>query len=524
MNTKTHKLFLSVGLIFIINACDPQPTDFVTPANYYNNIEQLSYALNGVYNTLGSYGLYQYTYLCQIGTEADEGFYNRSTMTQGPQVYNFTSSNQQVQVVWQNLYIGIENANLLLENINKAKDIDEQKRGAIKGQALFLRAYYYFLLAINWGDVPLILTSTKSANYEKTQRTPVKDIYEQIVKDMTEAEGLVDSAEDTGFGGRVSKSVVQGILARVCLHMAGEPVKDVSKFEDAKKWAEKVINSGLHELEPNYEQIFKNYAQDKYNVKESIWEVEFWGNATDSYREYGHVGNVLGISAPRDSPFGSSTALINVTYYHYLKYDEGDLRRDWNCAPYRYDRNTTNKIYWGPSHLYNRNVGKYRREFETLLPKLSYGTPQNFPLLRYSDVLLMYAEAENELNNEPTTAAYDAVKLVRDRAYGNLLPDAVYNSAANIPSGLTQEEFREFIREERTKELCFEALRKYDLIRWGIFLPTMQEVAEHFDENAPAAWIWGALAFKNVEKKHLLFPIPIHDTSLHSDLGQNDGW
>jgi hypothetical protein len=169
-------------------------------------------------------------------------------------------------------------------------------------------------------------------------------------------------------------------------------------------------------------------------------------------------------------------------------------------------------------------VGKYRREFETLLPKLSYGTPQNFPLLRYSDVLLMYAEAENELNNEPTTAAYDAVKLVRDRAYGNLLPDAVYNSAANIPSGLTQEEFREFIREERTKELCFEALRKYDLIRWGIFLPTMQEVAEHFDENAPAAWICGALAFKNVEKKHLLFPIPIHDTSLHSDLGQNDGW
>ncbi len=522
---KTRLNILLLGLIIAgFSSCDildVEPKDFSSPQYYYETSEQLNMALTGVYNTLGSYGLYQYTYLCQLGTEADEGFYNRSTVTQGPQFYNYTSSNTNIQNLWQNLYIGIQNANLLLENINKP-DMDEEKRAQIKGETLFLRAYYYFILAINFGDVPLLLESTKSANYPKITRTPVKQVYEQIIADMTQADSLVMTATEAGFGGKINRSAVQGVLARVCLHMAGHPVKDVSKYEDARDWAKKVIETGFHELNPDYRMVFIKYARDEYDIKESIWEVEFWGNAQDSYREIGHVGNVIGIAAPANSPFGYSTALINATYYHFKTYEDGDGRRDWNCAPYRHNGST--KVNWGVTHLYNRNVGKFRREYETLSPRTNHGTPQNFPLLRYSDVLLMFAEAENEVNNGPTDEAYEALNYVRNRAYGNLMPNAVSNPAYAVPAGLTKEQFRAYIQKERSRELCFETLRKYDLIRWGIFLPTMKAVMDEFVLTGGTGWSWGQLAFKNVEARDTLMPIPIHDTALNNELGQNAGW
>lgn len=523
MKTKIISFCFGVFVIIGTTSCDIleiTPSDFVTPEYYYNNSDQINLALNGVYSTLGSYGLYQYTYLCQLGTEADEGFYSRSTTTNGPQFYNYTSSDIKIKDLWQTLYIGIENANLLLENINKPT-MDEGKRNNIKGQALFLRAYYYFILAINFGDVPLKLESTKTANFTKITRTPVKEVYEQIISDMATSESLVQTATEVGFGGRISKSAIQGVLARVCLQMAGYPINDKSKYSDAKYWAEQVINSKEHELNPDYQQVFVNYAQDKYYIKESIWEVEFWGNGQDSYKEYGQVGNVLGISALANSTFGYSIAIINATYTQYIRYETGDLRRDWNCAPFRYSGTT--KVYWGSQHRYNRNVGKFRREYETLSPKTNSGTPQNYPLLRYSDVLLMYAEAENELNG-PTQAAYDAINLVRDRAFGNLMPNATINPAAKIPAELNKEELRAIIQNERSRELCFEGLRKYDLIRWDIFIQTMKTVANEFTNTAGNDWMYGSLAFKNVEAKDVLMPIPIHETSLNHELGQNPGW
>jgi hypothetical protein len=516
----TISLLMSIVFMSSCNFLDTKPSDFSTPDFYYETSEQLNFALNGVYNTLGSYGLYQYTYLCQLGNEADEGFYNRSSMVEGPQVYNYTSSNINTQNFWQTCYIGIENANLLLENINKPV-MDETQRNNINGQVLFLRAYYYFLLVTNFGDVPLKLESTKTPNLLKIKRTPAKEVYQQIINDLVEAEPLLGTATAIGFGGRVSKSAAQGILARVCLNMAGNPVNETSKYTDARLWAKKVIDSKEHELIPNYQQVFINYAQDAYNIKESILEVEFWGNAQDSYREIGQVGNVLGIAAPANSPFGYSTALLNATYTHFKLYKNGDLRRDWNCSPYRISGTT--KVYWETTHLYNRNVGKYRREYEIVSPRTNYGTPENFPLLRYSDVLLMFAEAENEING-PTKDAYDAINYVRNRAYGNLIPGATINPLAALPVGLTKDQFRTFIQDERSRELCFEGLRKSDLLRWNIFISTMETVASEFNQTAGSSWYFGAIAFKNVAEKDVLMPIPIHETSLNNDLVQNPEW
>src|SRR5690606_19629993 len=107
----------------------------------------------------------------------------------------------------------------------------------------------------------------------------------QIIADLTEAQGIVLKASEIGYGGRVSQSAVQGILARVCLYMAGNPINDVSKYTLARAWADSVITSGLHELNPNYADVFKNYATDTYDIKESILEVEFYGNSQGIYSE-----------------------------------------------------------------------------------------------------------------------------------------------------------------------------------------------------------------------------------------------
>ncbi|RPE07967.1 RagB/SusD family nutrient uptake outer membrane protein [Chitinophaga lutea] len=486
---------------------DTNPTDFLTPDQYFNTEEQLKNGLTGVYDILGSSELYSNNFTSRTGTEADQGFYARSTFN-GPQVYTHTASDNLVTGTWQKLYEGISRANLVLASIDKPK-MGDSARSQIRGEALFLRSFYYFMLVSNWGDVPLILQPVKSAAGNDIARTPAKDVYEQVVKDMKEAETLVPTITTMGYGGRITKSAVRGMLARVYLYWAGKPLNDVSKYNDAREWALKVIESGEHKLADDYTQVFINYAQDKYDIKESIWEVEFWGNRVgNAYTETGWIGYTVGI-ATTDTEIGFSYGFINATARLYRMYENGDVRRDWAIAPYRYSGKT--KVNHTAAQLYNRNAAKWRREYETLLPKGPSSTPQNFPILRYSDVLLMFAEAENAVNG-PTAAAIAAANLVRKRA-----------KAPEYTTFASKEAFLEELQDERSRELCFEALRKPDLIRWGIFLPTMQQVANEIQSEG-GTYVYATIAFLNVSEKHLLFPVPAREMMLNRKLVQNPGW
>lgn len=501
---------------------DTKPENFLSPVNYFSTEEQLNFALNGVYDILGKGPLYGNAISSTQATEADEGFYARATMVSGPQVYNFSSSDGNVLNLWTNLYDGINRANVVLANLDKT-DIDEVKRGYVRGEALFLRAYYYFLLVINWGDVPLLLQPTASAVGNSVPRTPTVQVYQQIAADMETAEGLVRTAADAGTGGRISKSAVRGILARVNLHWAGYPVGDQSRYQEARKWAKAVIDDAAsgHRLNPSYEQVFVNYAQDKYDIAESIWEVEFWGNQVgNAFNEHGQIGSWIGI-ATTNASIGTAYGFINATERQLLRYQEGDLRRDYAIAPFRYDGATTNKFYFNETHKYVRNVGKWRRENETLTPKANQNTPQNYPLLRYADVLLMFAEADNAVHSGPSAEAYHAVNQVRRRAYGNPLEEA--NPAIDF-QGMDQGTFLAAIQEERSRELCFEGLRKHDLIRWGIFIQSLKQVASEINANAEANMKYAALGFNNVSSKHLLFPVPVSELALNNLLAQNPGW
>jgi hypothetical protein len=506
------------------------PDDFVAPQANYSTRSQLLEALAGVYDVLGmerkylyANDFYTYSYAC-----SDLSFYDRSSQTTGPEVYNFDYTDPIINETWEALYTGIERANNLIAYIDVASGVDATERDAILGEAEFLRGYYYFLLVSSFGDVPLRTepTTETGANTVEVPRTPAKEVYAQILKDMTDAEQKCYSAIHFTDASRISKTAVEGVLARVCLTMAGYPLHDTEKYKDALNWAQKVRQSGIHHLIPDYKQIFIDELQEKYDAvnKGVLWEAQFFGNATGINEEEGRLGNTNGITytAANFADTGYSYGFINATKKLYNLYESGDLRRDWCIAPYGYAG--TDRVEKG-NLIYDRNMGKWRRSYETLLPKNKNFNGTNFPILRYADVLLMLAEAENEVNG-PTQIAYDAINQVRRRGYG--LPVDIPSPEADLTSGLSKEEFQQAIEDERARELCFECLRRPDLIRWGIFTQTMHDasVQMHQDLDNNNSWKYASLGATNAasSERYLLWPIPSSETSVNKAATQNPGY
>lgn len=521
---------IAVSIIILSGSCkkflDTKPKDFFAPSTYYQTKEQLDFALAGVYDRLGMNRLYS-AYLHTLhNMEADEGFYNVETSVVGVYRYNFSVSDPDILWFWRSIYEGVGRANALLANVDNNLSIDKDYRNRVRGEALFLRAYYYFMLVQNFENVPMYLMPILNHEEVDVPATPAKEAYEQIIADMELAETLVDPIDKIGFGGRVSKSAVRGILARVCLYMAGAPVKDITKYEKASYWAKKVIddNVAMHKLNPDYADVFIKYARDEYDIKESIWEVEFFGANTDAYSEAGYVGSWIGIrNTSTTNGIGYSLGRITSTAKHYRVYESGDLRKDWNIAPFTYNA-SGGKDLRPADQIHNRYAGKYRREHQVFRPNTGQPTPINFPLLRYADVLLMYAEAENEIKGAARDSeALEAINLVRRRGFGKLMPGATNVDAHDLPAGMDKYSFFKVIVDERSRELCYETLRRPDLIRWGIFVETMKETLAQMNTDLGAG-AWQALTFKNASQKHVIYPIPSYELGLNRALVQHPLW
>ncbi|MFD1628329.1 RagB/SusD family nutrient uptake outer membrane protein [Pseudopedobacter beijingensis] len=529
------KYFLIICIPISFAGCkklfDTNPQDFVDQEQFYQTEQQLNSALMAVYSPLGKGELYGARMIGRLGMDADEAFYNSSIFT-GVLNNSILPTDSYITSFWRVCYEAINRANLLLKYIDRPK-MDEKNRNIIKGEALFLRGYYYLLLTSNFGDVPLILEPSLSASQStKIPQAKSKKVYEQIIADLTEAQGIVLTASEIGYGGRVNRSAVQGILARVCLYMAGNPINDFTKYEVARAWADSVITSKEHTLNPDYTNVFKNYAADIYDIKESILEVEFYGNSQGVYKKGGTVGNANGIrytANPADPRYGRSDGFLNITPTLWKLYPDAgsltssDLRRDWSIAPFSLSGNPAVEKAWTASQVIDRYPGKFRRFYETVSPKTS-STPQNFPLLRYSDVLLMYAEADNYINQGPTPEALESINQVRRRAYG--LPVKLGSSGMPSPVDLdmsiSYSDFLKEIKDERSRELSFECLRKRDLVRWGDFLNNMKEVYNqviNINPNSRAIPV-----YKNVTKRDELWPIPAYEMGVNSELVQNVGW
>lgn len=564
---KTLKIaFISLLASVTLASCeflDKEPTK-LTPANYFNTEEEAASFLTGTYAILSQQTFYadDYMYLVAGDDLSHYGGANRAPATKGLICNNATTGDIAVTDFWMVLYSGINRANMFLENIDNVPGMSDELRAQYTAEARFLRAFFYFNLVQCWGDVPFKTSSTQSVTGLDIPRTDKQVIYDFIVKEMAEAadNGLKSAGELSYKPGRISQSAAWGILARVYLFRAGEHYRDkraatvaetTDYFERASFYAQKVMTAG-HDLAPNYWDYFIDLSAKRYNstANESIWEAEFAGNNTSDTQAEGRIGNFIGIPAPDFSSFsnivgkadpGYSYGFIYCTPKLYNLYvNEGDIKRlNWSIAPFQYkDESDKGVIYrefevgkleevmnqYGPisysydgdkekdkvSTNYSRPCAKYRREYEADKKDKNY-TSINFPILRYADVLLMIAEAENEINPEPTLLAYNCINKVRERAGLGKLENK------------TKEEFRNAVKNERAMELCFEYTRRFDLIRWGEYVKSMQDLV--IPAQSGTNWTQGpsnVYTYFNISDTYYYFPIPDAEISTNGAIMQNN--
>lgn len=531
MNTIKRYLLIAAAACWL-PACsllDTTVEDFITPEEFYNTQEDLEAALRGVYASLADNALYGMNIPARLGLAGEIGYeyYDYDSSSVG--FYDVSSADALILSYWRSCYTGINRANLLLENAGRAR-MDEAERSRIKAEARFLRAYYHFLLVTRFWNIPVILESAKDGYRESVQiaQSPMRDTYLMIIDEMeAAAPDLADAATLEG-GGRLSQSAAYGILARVALYMAGQPLEEPGMYARCRTYAERVIGTGFHRLNPSFQEVFVNMIQDKYDIRETIFEIEFWGNNQSTYNSTaGQIGRINGIQANTAlTEIGASNGALRASSYFCSLYNEdggeADLRRDWTIAAYYYNSFDTPQPC---ENWWRRCCGKFRRDYELSSPKDNNYTPINFPVLRYSDVLLMWAEAvaaDPESSAADIAQAYEYVNMVRRRGFG--FDPEVPSQVADLENSGAYLLLDE-IRDERARELGFESLRKDDLIRWGMLYDQMTMVGAMIPPTYTSAYyVRARIYYGNISTRHVVWPIPSYELGVNRKLVQNPGY
>lgn len=588
-------IFIATALMMSMASCsflDMKPA-IIEGGTFYQSRKEVESGLVGVYGVISREEFYGSYYSVMASNIDDLSYFNRQTTSSLIQFNTHDPSSAEIYQIWTAIYDGIKNANAFMEAVS-GSEYDKDHR--YYNEARFLRAYYHFILAQAWGDVPLRTKSTKNPLEVMLGATPQHDVLKWVISEMTEClkiyEGHPEFEDEdlTNAPSRVCKSSMLGIMARAYLFMAGQTVSssDAEKQEYyrlAMECAKTVIDGGRHVLNPDYSQIFKNMISDTYDrtYRESIWEADFMGDRTSAeYWSNGRIGDGLGLQSSGSTDF--NTFKCNFAYGQYngtLKlwdlywvedrtddqkgnteinnYHLGkvtDARQEWNMRAYNYSGSTTQYPYDLPkdqegSHKkeckasidktpYNydnkstrdfdgaapavRNCGKFSREVEWEGVKNAKNLYNgiNFPILRYSDILLMYAEAYNEYNKAPDEDVFKSTILkVRDRANVK-----TKEYAGNYD---TYETFQALVRNERGRELVFEGLRKYDLIRWGIYVREMNRYAEYAEDIRWSKWggNYAQIAAgigTTIQPKHVVLPVPAIELGVNNLLEQNPLW
>ncbi|HEV2482886.1 MAG TPA: RagB/SusD family nutrient uptake outer membrane protein [Puia sp.] len=469
------------------------PKSVITTNQYYQTAEDAQSAVDGIYANLyvpytGGGRNYSYAML-----ELVTGQFN--TVSEGNDlvnVYNLrqNSASPLLEQWFSSAYQGIEAANLVIANV-PGISMDTVQRSALIGEARFLRAYFYYTLVNIFGDVPLKLTPTKSASDGLLSKTPVKDIYEQeIVPDLQAAEASGMRATPAGSG-RVSTGAASALLAKVYLAMAGYPVNETANYALARNKALEVINSGnfsLFQTDANMTWFDKlnNPAFD--NTQEHIWDINF-----SSYI----VNDILPLElCPKGVTFISASAVNNdqgllVPQTSFVaSYDPADLRGQQNGFFF-------NNITVGGS-AYNFPWSLYKFFDKGLLTNAPFSS-KNFPVIRYADILLTYAEAQNAADGSPNAAAYAALNAIRTRAGLAAL------------SGLSQSDFQNEVWKERWWELCGENQNWYDIVRTHQIFDAVHNTMV----NAVGFTLPSGATFQT---NNLQFPIPLAEVEINPNL------
>lgn len=406
-------------------------------------------------------------------------------------------------------YQGIARANLVLEQVPAMK-IDTSMSLSVKnriiGEAKYLRAMYYFRLVRIFGGVPKVDFVIQSSNQWKQPRASAEDIYSFIISDLESANSLLwkkskYAATDLG---RATKGAAQAMLLKTNLY--------VHQYDKAKSWGDSIIASGEYSLVSNYAD---NFTLAGENAKESVFEIQYMDDPTSDFGQgNGFTRGTFTVILTRSrSSKAGGWGFNKPTQNLYDSYETADPRRDVTIFnPTDADMTNPNEEIYLGSRYCNRKYALMNADGSYIgLSHFSRG-PINNKVIRYADVLLMYAEACCETNN--LIAAKTALETVRSRARGTaaILPAFPYGTYAD-----NQTDLRKAIRHERRVELAMEGHRWFDLVRWGIAKETMD--AYKATETTAAK-----NEMATFEKgKHELFPIPAAEIDLNP-MAQNPGY
>lgn len=461
----------------------------------FENADRVEMVILGAYKNTFNRELYY-----QLGMGTDECISTEGETNSKNQIANYlyTTSNAPTST-YTAMYSGIETVNICIKALKEMKggsDAEQQKINMLLGEAYAIRGMNYLNLVRFFGDVPYTTIPVIDAGTFASSRVSRDEIMDGSIADLQKAvellpwysEGRITTPE------RFSKNAAYGILARAALYAAGFSLRwdlntvpynaatvKLAQRSDAARIKElygiavdackQVIEKGDNDLvdgKKGYETVFRTLVNGLYS-KESLLEIGQYGAEVNSYS----IGYTNGIYSHTNSKFKKSQPAMVAIATYYFDFEEGDTRRDVSIANYGIDSKTQMQM-----NAYASNtIGKFRidwkREEGTAINKRDI----NWPMLRYSDVLLMYAEALNEYNNAPTAEAISAFEKVRTRAFGG-----DKGKIGKTPASYA--DFRNAIINERKLELGFEGWRRTDLVRWGILYEALTQTKQNIKDMA----------------------------------------
>lgn len=479
-------LLILAGALFI-SSCqkdflEKYPPDKLSPGSFYQTKEDAIASINSAYDPLQQYGMYGRDAI-RWGAKTEElyragDFYNYA-------LYNPTTTESNKGYI--SAYQGILFANTNLARIPEM-DIDESLKTRIVGEAYFLRAFYYYFLVRWYGGVPMVLEVPDSKTDFEIPRETAETVYQQVISDFTEAiNNLPEKNALPGADlGRATKGAARTMLADLYLYLAAFNNLNAADYTKVKELCLDVMNSGQYSLETNYADIFDITHE---NGKESIFEVQFAKGYTSEGTQF--VEQVTS---------WNSTTVVDAFYN---TWNASDLRRAASVIlPGETVGDYTNKSAF--KHQKKQITGAVNAAGPG--GGLGFDAPKNFIVQRYANVLLMYAEAMNELSTTPPSDAVGYVNQLRNRA-----------GLSDLDASITGNKlaFREAIRTERKYELAYEGFRWFDLVRYEKM--GLGGGLTDIIRNPSSPYYNSSM----VLPKNFLFPIPQSELDSNPKLDQN---
>jgi hypothetical protein len=486
---KTAIVFTAIfGLFSSCKKLNEDPNSVIVSSQFYQTSSDAVSAVSAVYSTLNSdpaadFPIYGRQLNLLVENASDNQIFSPSNTNPDVRALGtstYVAANSRVQKIWQQHYYGINRANIAIDNIPGIQ-MDTTKRARLVRESKFIRALLYFNLVRLYGAVPLVLHNPTSNNLNNllVARTPADSVYAQIIADLNDATNLPKSYSGADVG-RATGGAAHALLAKVYVTR--------QDWTDALTQLNDVINGGYgYALFPNYRDAFQKPTK---NGVEHVFSVQFETNLGAVNSTQNLSGSFASFNTsvwPSDIPADSSL---------YKLFSATDTRRAVTFYSSQYNAATGKTVYYtGPSAPYFNKFVDY--SLSPLTTQAQSGI--NYPVIRYADVLLLYAEVQNEINGAPSTDAYAAINKVRTRA-----------NVANLTTGLSQVAFRDSVFLERRKEFIQEGHEWFDLVRQGGTV--LVDALHKYTAKAAAS------------SKNNLFPIPQVEIQIDPKLTQNTGY